>query len=200
MSEMRTEEPKPTTRTRNNKRERLITAAKKLVHEQTFHSTTLAEIAKEGDVPLGNVYYYFKTKDAIINAVIAEHLQTLNGLFDELNVMTDPKARLNGFVQHFTNISEHTARFGCPFGSLCQELSKQENKEIQDSSTILMKTMIEWVTKQIESLGVADKAKELAENFVSSLQGASLLTLTFKDPKLTERQANNLNAWVAQIA
>ena len=47
---------------RNDKRERLIEAADKLIYEQTFHTTTLADIAKLADVPLGNVYYYFKTK------------------------------------------------------------------------------------------------------------------------------------------
>ena len=50
----------------NDKRDRLVEAADKLIYEKTFHTTTLADIAKEADVPLGNVYYYFKTKDAIM--------------------------------------------------------------------------------------------------------------------------------------
>ena len=48
---------------RNDKRERLVQAADKLIYEQTFHTTTLANIAKLAEVPLGNVYYYFKTKE-----------------------------------------------------------------------------------------------------------------------------------------
>ena len=51
---------------RNDKRERLIQAADKLIYEQTFHTTTLADIAKLADVPLGNVYYYFKTKEDLV--------------------------------------------------------------------------------------------------------------------------------------
>ena len=67
----------------SDKRERLIDAANVLIHRHGFHKTTLADIAKESDVPLGNVYYYFKTKEEICDAVIEERkknlTKTLNG-------------------------------------------------------------------------------------------------------------------------
>ena len=44
----------------------LLEAANKLVHQQGFNQTTLADIAKAAQVPLGNVYYYFKTKEDIV--------------------------------------------------------------------------------------------------------------------------------------
>jgi len=40
---------------RTDKRVRLIEAAKVLIHQQGFNLTTLADIAQEADVPLGNV-------------------------------------------------------------------------------------------------------------------------------------------------
>jgi len=55
---------------RPGKRERLIAAAAQLLHQQGIERTTLAEIATAADVPAGNVYYYFKTKDDVIAAVI----------------------------------------------------------------------------------------------------------------------------------
>jgi TetR/AcrR family transcriptional repressor of nem operon len=42
------------------KRERLVAAATKMLHEQGVEKTTLADTAAAA-VPLGNVYYYFKT-------------------------------------------------------------------------------------------------------------------------------------------
>ena len=57
------------------KRQRLITAASQLLHQQGVEKTTLADIAQTADVPAGNVYYYFKTKDDIIAAVIEAHVQ-----------------------------------------------------------------------------------------------------------------------------
>ena len=35
----------------------------------------LADIAELADVPAGNVYYYFKTKDDVIAAVVEAHIQ-----------------------------------------------------------------------------------------------------------------------------
>jgi TetR/AcrR family transcriptional regulator, transcriptional repressor for nem operon len=35
-----------------------------------FRQTTLADIAREARVPLGNVYYYLKTKDDIGRSII----------------------------------------------------------------------------------------------------------------------------------
>jgi len=50
-------------RSHRPKRTRLINTASKLAHEHGFNQTTLADIARDSGVPLGNVYYYFKTKE-----------------------------------------------------------------------------------------------------------------------------------------
>ena len=55
------------------KRAELVTAAKLLLHEQGLHRTTLADVASRADVPLGNIYYYFKTKDSLAEAVLEAH-------------------------------------------------------------------------------------------------------------------------------
>ncbi len=53
-----------------DKRAELVAAATGLLHEQGFHRTTLADVAERASVPLGNVYYYFRTKEALAEAVI----------------------------------------------------------------------------------------------------------------------------------
>jgi TetR/AcrR family transcriptional regulator, transcriptional repressor for nem operon len=63
---------------KTDKRVRLVDAAKALIHRQGFNLTTLADIAQEADVPLGNVYYYFKTKEAIGEAVITNRGRELH--------------------------------------------------------------------------------------------------------------------------
>jgi TetR/AcrR family transcriptional regulator, transcriptional repressor for nem operon len=55
------------------KRERLVGGARELLHQQGVERTTLAQIAHTADVPPGNVYYYFKTKDELVEAAIAAH-------------------------------------------------------------------------------------------------------------------------------
>jgi len=62
------------------KRERLITAACETVYQQGIEKTTIADIAAAADIPVGNVYYYFKAKDDIIQAVIESHLREADAL------------------------------------------------------------------------------------------------------------------------
>ena len=70
---------------KTDKRIRLIEAAKVLIHQQGFNLTTLADIAQEADVPLGNVYYYFKTKEAIGEAVIEKRAAENDEFFSKLD-------------------------------------------------------------------------------------------------------------------
>src|SRR6516164_253657 len=45
-------------------------AATRITYRHGLRNAALAEIAKAAKVPLGNVYYYFKTKNEIGNAII----------------------------------------------------------------------------------------------------------------------------------
>ena len=77
-------------------------------------------------MPAGNVYYYFKTKDDVIAAVIEAHAQqvkTTLALIDARH--RSPKSRLKALVREFTAQSEIVAQYGCPLGSLCSELDKR---------------------------------------------------------------------------
>jgi TetR/AcrR family transcriptional regulator, transcriptional repressor for nem operon len=56
------------------KRERLVEGARDVLHAQGVERTTLADIAQAAGVPVGNVYYYFKTKDELVDAVVASRI------------------------------------------------------------------------------------------------------------------------------
>src|SRR5258706_13900916 len=65
-------------RTHIDKRSRLVSAAVGLAYRNGFVATSLADIAREAEVPLGNVYYYFKTKDEIGEAIVELRLGQLS--------------------------------------------------------------------------------------------------------------------------
>ena len=110
---------------KTDKRVRLVDAAKALIHRQGFNLTTLADIAQEADVPLGNVYYYFKTKEAIGEAVIINRGRELHEALQAFEESANAKDRLLAYVQFEVDNAEETAKSGCPVGGLCQELAKQ---------------------------------------------------------------------------
>lgn len=180
---------------RNDKRSRLVGAADKLFHEQGINITTLANIAQLAEVPLGNVYYYFKSKESIILAVIEYRRSLLQQQFESLNTIADSKERLQAFIKQDIANSEQTSNFGDVLGSLCQELGKQSGV-IATSAAELMHDIINWCEKQFIALGKGERAKKLSLNLIACLQGTNLLTLTLKDPKLVENQVNFLTTWL----
>ena len=53
------------------RREEIMTAAKKVFARNGFHATTIADVAKEANLPFDAVYQYFDSRDALFHALIA---------------------------------------------------------------------------------------------------------------------------------
>jgi AcrR family transcriptional regulator len=180
-----------------DKRGRLLEAAKALIYRQGFSQTTLADIAQESGVPLGNVYYYFKTKDDIAGAVIEDYKQLmLEGLQQLEAGQDDPLERLKAFIRRTVSHKEEVADRGCPVGSLCQELNKDGAKALAGKMDEILGVQIKWVGAQFKAAGHKD-AHDRAVQLVSTLQGISLVGNAMKSPAMITRQAALLCDWVA---
>ena len=98
-------------RVARGKRERLTEGAREVLHKQGVERTTLADIAGAADVPVGNVYYYFKTKDELVEAAIEAHAEEITARLAALDKHRTPKARLKAFVRMLGEQGELTARY-----------------------------------------------------------------------------------------
>jgi AcrR family transcriptional regulator len=180
---------------RPGKRERLIAAALQLLHQQGVERTTLADIAKAADVPVGNVYYYFKTKDEVIGAVIDARVQQVKTTLAAIEARhRSPKSRLKAFVREFTAQSELVAQFGCPLGSLCSELDKRVTVPGLPAAE-LMRLPIEWAEDQFRSMGRPD-ARDCAVDLLAAYEGSALLANTMRDPKILSGAARRIDRWI----
>jgi TetR/AcrR family transcriptional repressor of nem operon len=181
-----------------SKRERLVSSARELMHQQGVERTTLAEVAHAADVPPGNVYYYFKTKDELVEQIIAAQLREIEAMLASVERHRTPQARLKALVRALTDQFELAAQSGCPHGSLCQELDKGDD-DLRQSASNLMALPLDWVEKQFRLMGRRD-ARDLAVALVASYQGISLITNTFRDPQLMLREAGRLERWIDSLA
>jgi TetR/AcrR family transcriptional regulator, transcriptional repressor for nem operon len=180
---------------RPGKRERLIAAASQLLHEQGVEKTTLADIAQSADVPAGNVYYYFKTKDEIIEAVIGAHAAHARAMLAAIEGRhRSPKARLKAMVGELMRQDDLIVAYGCPLGTLCSELDKRAGGP-GIAAAELMRIPIAWAEEQFRSLGRRD-AHDLAVNLMATYEGSALLTNTLRDPKILDREARRLDRWI----
>ncbi len=177
------------------RRERLVEAARSLVHRKGYHRTTLADIAAQAEVPLGNVYYYFRTKDDLLQAVVDDHAEELRANLAACAEDEDPRERLKALIRSSADLRDVTARYGCPHGSLCQELEKQD-AEHENPAARLLRMRVDWAEEQFRRLGENRHARELAVDLVGSLQGAALLTNAFNAPQLMKDTTLRLEAWI----
>lgn len=178
----------------SDKRERLIVAAKTLIHRKGFHSTTLADIASESKVPLGNVYYYFKTKDDICQAVIDERKKELTGLLDLCCKKADPKTALKKLLKFTTKETKELDECGCPYTGLLLDLDRSHSRLV-NSADECIRVLIEWTGDQFRTLGYGNPM-EMGFEFIARVQGTILLGHVLHDTARMRRQITDLAGWV----
>src|SRR5260221_13020404 len=102
-------------KTKTDKRSRLIRAAVKLAYRHGFRETSLADVAEAAKVRVGNVYYYFKTKDEIGEAIVEQGLSEFQALREQGDRAGSPKERLQAWVENTLENRDVLARGGGPF-------------------------------------------------------------------------------------
>ena len=182
-------------KTKADNRTRLLQAAEKTTYRYGFGNTAIADIAEDARIPVGNVYYYFKTKDDIGDAIVELRVSRFRKLLQEFDKAGSPKERLCAFLQIKIKNREELARNGCPVGTLCSELRKLGGTAA-DKSKILFATALDWMERQFRELGKGAKSRGLALHLLSATQGVSVLAHTFHDPGLIEMEAARLKEWI----
>ena len=177
----------------------LIDAAKDLFHQQGFHRTTLADVAASAQVPLGSIYYYFRSKEALAQAVIQAHADDIRGRFATWDELPDPRQRIKTLLATSAHYAGIFARYGCPYGTLAVEVDKGDDALVEPVGKLLM-LYVDWITVQYEQLGAGEQAGALAMNFVATMQGAYLLANAFRNPDLLRNELDRLVESVDQWA
>lgn len=179
------------------KRERLIASAMELVYRQGVERPTLAQIAEAAGVPPGNVYYYFKTKDDLIEAVVESRAADVRELLDSLERRRTPSARLKGLIRNWLESSDTVVTHGCPLGTLSVELNDHLDG-LEGHTSKLFTAAIDWVEGQFREMGLRD-AREHALTMLSIVEGASLLSNATGDRDILISQMHRLERWVDSL-
>lgn len=159
-----------------------------------MQGTSLADIAKDSAVPLGNIYYYFKTKDALVSAVLDDHAVDFQQFVDRQADEPNPRLRLTGYLDTLLAARVELAAYNCPVASLLTEVSKQQSV-LTGPAQHLMAQRLKWVESQYSALNYAD-ARERGAQFLAHAQGVIALGHAFRNPDLIARQIERLKSWV----
>jgi len=184
--------PRPAT----DKRERLTGAALDLAYRHGFERASIAEIAAEASVAPGSVYYYFKSRDDVGQAVADELARRYRLLMVAWSDHEDPRDRLVALIDSYRNDSDAVRNYGCPLATLSTELGRQSD-ELGAAAAAVLNEVIEWATAQFIELGhPASAAHSRAVHLVAVIQGAATLTHTLDSPEPLALEAAHLERWV----
>ncbi|MEL6921224.1 MAG: TetR/AcrR family transcriptional regulator [Pseudomonadota bacterium] len=123
------------------RRDALILAAAELFWHRGFDATSIAHVAAHADVPVGNVYYYFKTKADLAAGVAELFVQQTQALVAEVDSEASaPRDAVKLTIQRLKATQADRVRYGCPIASACYAFSRsapEAGKMAAESFSIL---------------------------------------------------------------
>jgi len=143
----------------------------------------------------GNVYYYFKTKDEIGEAIIEQYLSLFRGARDQLGALESARERLCAFAQMTIAARTVIAQSGCPLVTLCSELRKESGPLARHSAQLFAEPLA-WVEGQFRELGKSGEARSLAVHFLAVLEGVAVLAHALDDSELVVAEIERLESWI----
>ena len=180
-------------------RQRIIDAANRLFYHQGYHNTSFTDVVDATNIPRGNIYYYFKTKDEILVAAIRHRTERISAMLDDWSgKYRTPIERLHRFVNILEDSADSLTRFGCPMGSLNIELGKNDPK-LQEEAENLFKVFEAWLAEQFDELGFAGRSHELALRVIAMGQGISVVSHVHRDAGFLRRERDRMLSMINQL-
>ena len=176
----------------------IVEAADRLFYETGFASTSFADIAAAVKLSRGNFYYHFKSKDEILAAVIALRLERTRKLLAQWeDEGDDAEGRILSFVGILIANRAKIMRFGCPVGTLCNELAKLDHAAGADAAR-LFELFRDWLARQFRALGHGeDEAARLAMHLLARSQGVATLASSIGDEAFIDAEVAEMRGFVA---
>ena len=176
-------------------RQLIVEAADQLFYTRGYHQTSFRDISDATDIPRGNFYYYFKTKDEILNAVVESRLQNFGEIMQVCEQKSsEPRQRLLCFSNMLSEFDDKLARNGCPVGTLCSELAK-DTDDLQDVSRAVFSLMRNWLTEQFSALN-CNNPDDKAMDMLARMQGVTVMASAFEDRGFIHRSLKELQTWI----
>ena len=173
-------------------RNQIIAAAADLFHKQGVRATSPEQIIEASGTGKGQFYHYFKNKEGLVHDVLQTYLEAIRNGGGPLNYDI---ASWDDLEQWFLTQLELQKRFrmtrGCPFGTIGNEVTENDELIRQDLSLIF-----EVARAKLAAFFVKEKASrrlapntdpnQLADFCLVMIQGAMLMGKVKRSSRLVE--------------
>ncbi len=183
----------------SDKRERLVQSAAHLFYQKGMHNTSLADISAHAEVPIGNVYYYFKTKEELVMAALSKRKDAMEHAYKNLDSsISDPRERLIQAVSFFDSIREDYTKYGCPIGKTII-VGTMEDKKVVELAHKIFEDFVSWAAKQFASLGHTEKQREYAISLMAGIEGAAVMAKAYGEEMIISQEVARLIQWLKAL-
>jgi TetR/AcrR family transcriptional regulator, transcriptional repressor for nem operon len=171
---------------------RIIRTAADLFHKQGARSTSPDQVIEASRTGKGQFYHYFKSKEGLVHEVLQTYLGEFKTGPSRANYEINSWRDLEKWFQAHVKLQKHYEMTrGCPFGTLGNEVTENDELIRQDVSLIF-----EVVKNKLAAFFMKEKAKErlvkkaneeeLADFCIATIQGAMLLGKIKRDSRPVE--------------
>ena len=165
-------------------RERIVSAASKLIRARGIAETSLDDLIEHAGVSKSQLYHYFEDRGDLLRAVVALNTESVLGDIGPLDSWKAIRAWLDSLVGLQV---ERRCRGGCPIGALVGQLAESDDR----ARAALADSFTRWEEKLRDGLRSMQEQRELkrtadpdrlATATLAAIQGGLLLTQIRRDP------------------
>ena len=140
------------TKNPEERRKELIAIAEQLFIKKGYEKTAVSDIVKKANVAQGTFYYYFKTKEEILDSIIDIYIKTTVKSYEKIANEKGPNA-----VEKLVNIFQFSSSFRKDRTSLMQYLHEDKNAHLHLKFERKMPVKTAKSLSKIISQGVKEK-------------------------------------------
>lgn len=173
-----------------DKREKIIKISADLFHKYGYNRVGLSTILNEAKIPKGSFYYYFKSKEdlliAVINYFVDETIMMFNSFPKSI------KGLFSFFNAYFDLFESLSFTRGCPIGNFALELS-----DTNENARVCLNKWTAFLEKEIKTILIKEnfdinEAIALSSFIVSAFEGVMLKAKIEK----TKKTLNEFNYFI----
>lgn len=189
-------------------RERILDTAQALVLEKGFAATSLDDVIRAVGLTKGAFFHHFRSKSDLARKLVERFAAFDFQLFDEWaqraeTLSETPYQTVVIFIKLF---EEWLSSLPTPFAGCLFAVYVQEADAFDADINAFVRTSLERWQGYYERMFAAllatrqpkidVTARELAEQYVSTMEGAFILARAYKEPELIVRQSRQFRDWL----
>ena len=180
-------------------RNSLVNAAAELFWRSGYDGTSLADIAAEAGIPIGNVYYYFRSKAALADAVARLMESETRAALSEINAAhPGQQQRLAALIALFSSSNAARTERGCPIARASRDFRNDAPLAAERAGLILGR-IGDWLAEQLQAKLSREEARGRARQWLMTWQGAITLAHAGNDRLVLDDAMADLNRQITAL-